>query len=134
MDTEINTVAIAEFPKYRTWAVIGVSDDRSKYGNKIYRDLREAGYTVYAVHPKNKSVEGDPCYATVKDLPTKPDVVDVVVPPAATMQVVKDCLEQGIQRIWFQPGSEDEAAIAAAQAGGMTVVSDACIMIQKQSF
>lgn len=124
--------ALTEFPKYKTWAVIGVSDDRSKYGNKIYRDLRDAGYTVYAVHPKNTTVEGDPCYPSVKSLPTKPDVVDVVVPPTAAMQVVQDCLEQGIKRIWFQPGSENDDAIAAAQAGGMDVVFDACIMIQKQ--
>ena len=123
---------ISEFPKYRTWAVIGVSDDRSKYGNKIFRDLRDAGYTVYAVHPKNTLVEGAQCYPSVKDLPTVPDVVDVVVPPAAGLKVVEDCLAAGIKRIWFQPGSESEEAIAAAQAGGMEVVFDACIMIQKQ--
>jgi uncharacterized protein len=124
--------AVTEFPKYRKWAIIGVSDDRSKYGNKIYRDMRDAGYTVFAVHPKNTTAEGDPCYASVKELPETPDVVDVVVPPAAGLKVVEDCLAAGIKRIWFQPGSESEEAIQAAQAGGMEVVYDACIMIQKQ--
>jgi uncharacterized protein len=122
-----------DFPKHRKWAVIGVSDDRSKYGNKIYRDLREAGYTVYAVHPKNTQVEGDRCYAGVLDLPEVPDVVNVVVPPAATVQVVRDCLKAGVKRIWFQPGSENPDAIREAEEGGMAVVYDACIMIQKQA-
>jgi uncharacterized protein len=125
---------VAEFPKYRKWAIIGVSEDRSKYGNKIYRDMREAGYTVYAVNPKLEVVEGDPCYSSVKTLPEKPDVVDLVVPPQASLKVVQDCLEAGIQRIWFQPGSESDEAIQAAQAGGMEVVHDACIMIQKQAW
>ncbi len=122
------------FPKLRTWAVIGVSNDRNKYGNKIFRDLREAGYTVYAVNPKLTEVEGEPCYASLKDLPDKPEVVDVVVPPAVAEKIVDDCLEQNIQNIWFQPGSESDQAIKKAKAGGMTVVANACIMIQKQAW
>lgn len=125
---------IAEFPKHRKWAVVGVSEDREKYGNKIYRDLRAAGYQVFAVNPKLQTVEGDPCYASLKDLPEKPDVVDLVVPPAVSLKVVQDCLEAGIKRIWFQPGSESEEAVQKAQDGGMEVVYDACIMIQKQAW
>lgn len=125
---------IEEFPKYRTWAVVGVSDDRAKYGNKIYRDLREAGYTVYAVNPKLETVEGDPCYPSLKALPTVPEVVDLVVPPAVAEKVVEECLALGVLRIWFQPGSESDAAIEKAEEGGMQVVANACIMIQKQAF
>jgi predicted CoA-binding protein len=125
---------MAEFPKYRKWAVIGVSDDRSKYGNKIYRDLRDAGYTVYAVNPKLETVEGDTCYTSVKDLPEVPDVVDLVVPPAASLRVIQDCLDAGVKRVWFQPGSESDEAIEKAQSAGLEVVHDACIMIQKQAW
>ena len=125
---------ISEFPKYRKWAVVGVSEDREKYGNKIYRDLRNAGYTVFAVNPKLSTVEGDPCYPSLKDLPEVPDVVDLVVPPAVGLKVVEECLSLGIQRIWFQPGSESEEAVKRAQDGGMEVVYDACIMIQKVAF
>ena len=123
---------LEEFPKYRTWAVIGVSADREKYGNKIYRDLREAGYQVYGVNPKLAEVEGDPCYASLADLPVVPDVVDVVVPPPVAETVVDACVAQGIKRLWFQPGSESEAAIQKAKAADITVISNACIMIQKQ--
>jgi len=125
---------VAEFPKYRKWAVIGVSDDREKYGNKIYRDLRSAGYLAFAINPKLTIVEGDPCYASLKDLPELPDVVDLVVPPAVSLKVVEECLALGIKRIWFQPGSESEEAVKKAQDGGMEVVHDACIMIQKVAF
>lgn len=125
---------IADFPKLRCWAVVGVSTDQSKYGNKIFRDLRDAGYTVYAVNPKLSEVEGAPCYPSLAALPQTPDVVDVVVPPAVSEQVVAECLALGITRIWFQPGSESEVALQKAHAGGMEVVHDACIMIQKQAW
>lgn len=125
---------IAEFPKHRKWAVIGVSEDREKYGNKIYRDLRDAGYQVYAINPKLENVEGDRCYAALKDLPETPDVVDLVVPPVVALKVVEDCLALGIKRIWFQPGSESDEAVQKAKDGGMEVVHDACIMIQKQAW
>lgn len=125
---------VAEFPKYRKWAVVGVSEDRSKYGNKIYRDLRDAGYQVFAVNPKLSTVEGDPCYASVQDLPEVPDVVDLVVPPTVSLKTVEDCLAAGAKRIWFQPGSESAEAVKKAQDGGMEVVYDACIMIQKVAF
>jgi predicted CoA-binding protein len=125
---------LESFPKLRRWAVVGVSQDRSKYGNKIYRDLRDAGYEVYAVNPRLSDVEGDPCYPTLASLPNKPEVVDLVVPPQVGESVVAECLELGIQNIWFQPGSESDAAIAKAEAGGMTVVANACIMIQKQAW
>lgn len=126
--------ALEEFPKLRRWAVVGVSQDRTKYGNKIYRDLRDAGYEVYGINPKLTEVEGDTCYASLKDLPQKPEVVDLVVPPQASEKVVEDCLALGIQNIWFQPGSESDEAIQKAKDGGMTVVADACIMIQKMAW
>ncbi len=125
---------LEDFPKFRVWAVIGVSNDRNKYGNKIFRDLKNANYTVYAVNPKLSEVEGEPCYASLKALPALPEVVNVVVPPAVSEKIVDDCLAQGIKNIWFQPGSESDKAIEKAQAGGMTVVSNACIMIQKQNW
>jgi predicted CoA-binding protein len=134
MSPSENSNPLVDFPKLRKWAVIGVSNDRSKYGNKIFRDLRDAGYEVFAVNPKLTEVEGSPCFPNLEALPEKPDVVDVVVPPQVGVSVVDECLKLGIQNIWFQPGSESEEAIQKAEQGGMTVVSDACIMIQKQDW
>jgi predicted CoA-binding protein len=123
-----------EFPKLRKWAVIGVSEDRSKYGNKIFRDLKEAGYEVYAINPKLTEVEGSVCYPSLKALPVKPEVVNLVVPPAVGEKVVDDCIELGLDRIWFQPGSVSLTAVEKAEKAGMIVVADACIMIQKEAF
>jgi predicted CoA-binding protein len=122
---------LAEWPKLQPWAVVGASQDREKYGNIIYRDLKAAGYKVYPVNPKLTEVEGDPCYPDIASLPEKPQVVDLVVPPKAALQVVEDCHKAGIQRIWFQPGSESDEALEKAEAYGIEVIANACIMLEK---
>ncbi len=123
---------ISDFINRRVWAVVGVSQDRSKFGNRVFRTLREAGYTVYPVNPKGGEVEGVKVYASLADLPERPEVVDTVVPPAATEQVVKEAYSLGLTRIWMQPGSESEAAIAYCHEHGMEVVYDTCAMIHKR--
>jgi len=125
---------VAEWPTLRNWAVVGVSQDRDKYGNKIYRSLRGAGYHVQAVHPKLTEVEGDPCYPSVADLPQVPDVVDLVIPPSAVPAVLAQCAAKGVTRIWFQPGSESPEALAKATELGLQVVHDACILIQQRDW
>lgn len=126
-----NENPMTDWPKLQPWAVIGVSADREKYGNKIYRDLRHSGYKVYGVNPKLAEIEGDPCYPDLASLPEKPAVVDMVVPPAAALSVVEACHQAGISRIWFQPGSESDEAIAKAEAYGIAVIANACIMLEK---
>jgi len=125
-------MSVENFAKLKTWAVVGVSADPEKYGNIIYQDLRASHYTVYGVNPKLTTIEGDPCYASLTALPVKPDVVNVVVPPKAAEAVVDECIKLGLTRIWFQPGAESDEAIAKAEAAGMQVVANACIMLEKQ--
>lgn len=125
---------LADFARLRCWAVLGASADRAKYGNKIYRDLRAAGYRVYAVNPRLSELEGDPCYASLAALPETPDVVDFVTPPAVSEALMADCVAAGVRRVWFQPGADSPAALAMAREAGLQVVSDACIMIQKHAW
>ncbi len=122
---------LADWPKLQPWAVVGVSENREKYGNIIYRDLKDAGYTVYGINPKLDTIEGDTCYPNLAALPQKPAVVNLVVPPQVALSVVEECKAQGIERVWFQPGSESDEAIAKAESYGIHVLANACIMIQK---
>jgi predicted CoA-binding protein len=54
---------------------------------------------------------GDKCYPSLENLPVKPNVVDVVVPPKVTEHTVEICKKLGIMKVWMQPGSESEKAI-----------------------
>lgn len=125
---------ISDFVGRRVWAVVGASQDRHKFGNRVFRSLRDSGYVVYPVNPNVDHVEGAPAYATLADLPETPEVVDLVVPPAVTEQIVRDAHELGLKRIWMQPGAESEAAIAYCQEHDMQVIYDACAMVWKREW
>ncbi len=91
--------------------MVGASTDRSKYGNRIFRDLRQAGYTVYPVNSKGGEIEVLRAYPSLADLPERPQVVDIVVPPKMTEEIVRQCAELGLKRVWMQPGAESEEVI-----------------------
>jgi len=114
-------------------AVVGAGDDPAKYGGRIYRNLKAKGFRVLAVNPGRDTVDGDPCYSSVADLPEPPTIVDFVVPPRVTLAVLRQCLEVGLRRAWLQPGAEDEAVLAFVAANGFTVRAHDCIMVKTQA-
>ena len=114
-----------------TIAVVGATDDPSKYGNRIFRDLVNKGFTVWPVNPKRDTVEGVEAYPSVADLPDTPTIVDFVVPPRFTLAVLQQCLDLGYMNVWIQPGAEDEAVLEYLQENGFNYVADGpCIMVE----
>ncbi len=125
---------ITEFINKRVWAVVGASHDPAKFGNKIVYDLHNAGYTVYPINPKRGEIDGLKVYPSLADLPEKPDVVDIVVPPAVTEKVIRQVKELGLPRVWMQPGSESEDAIRFCEENGIAAVYHACAMLKKRTW
>jgi len=111
-------------------AVAGASRDEGKYGNRIFSFLLEHGYDAYPINPNADEVAGRRCYANIKDLPMVPTLVDMVVPPANAGGIIDDCIEAGVEAVWFQPGSEDESAMEKARKAGLHVISGRCIMVE----
>jgi len=120
---------INEFMKQKKFAVVGATDNPEKYGNQIVKNLKSRGYEVYPVNPRLKRVEGLDCYPAIADVPVKVDVVDFVVPPQATEEILKQCKSLGLDRIWLQPGSESEAAINYCRENDLRVVHSVCVMM-----
>jgi len=116
--------------EYKLIVVVGVSDDASKYGHRIFRDLLNEGYPVKGVNPRGGFVHGNNIYKSLSEIEKKPDLVITVVPPEATLLLVEECNKLGIKTIWMQPGSESRAALEKAKAYGIKTVS-ACFMAIK---
>lgn len=125
---------IADAVNRRVWAVVGASNDRSKFGNRIYRVMREAGYQVYPVNPAAQEVEGDRAYPSLGELPVRPDVADIVVPSTVGMQVAEDAKAAGIPYFWLQPGAESPELIEHAGKLGLKVIHDACAMVERRNW
>lgn len=114
----------------RKWAVVGASNDCLKYGHIIWRFLKNHGYTVYPINPGEQKIEHDICYPTVADIPEKPDVVNVIVPPKVAVKIIEQCAAANIQHVWLQPGAESVEAEVTAKRLGINLISHACVMVE----
>jgi len=124
--------AATDFLNQRRIAVAGVSrhPERGHSGNGVYTRLRERGYEVFAVNPNADEVEGDRCYHSLADIPGGVDAVLVSTTPEVAEDVVSDCVELGITRVWlhraFGPGSMSGPAVEYGRAHGIDVIPGGC--------
>lgn len=117
-----------DFLSMKKWAVVGATDNTEKFGYKIYKTMKDAGYTVYPVNPGIDDIKGDKCYPSVNELPEKPDAVDVVVPPKVGEQIIQECAAAGIKHIWLQPGANADSVVKLGKQLGLEVIDTGCVM------
>ena len=115
-----------------TIALVGATDNPSKYGHTIYHDLKRKGYTVIPVNPRRATVGGDLAFEKVADIPEPPTIVNFVIPPRFTLHVLKQCLEQDLMNVWLQPGAESPEVMEFIQENGFNYLANACIMVQSR--
>ncbi len=114
-------------------AVVGATDHPTKYGGRIYRDLKTKGYRVVPVNPGRATVDGDMTFGSVGDLPERPDIINVVVPPSRTLLILDQIADMDDIAVWIQPGAADDAVRKRVNELGITALIDACIMIRTRS-
>lgn len=116
-----------EMLKKKVWAVAGVTERKDRYGYKIWKKLKEHDYETYGVNPNYEEIEGEKIYASVKDIPVKIDVLDMVVAPKIGIKTLDEAKEAGVEYIWFQPGSFNDKIIAKAKELEFKILYDDCI-------
>ena len=114
----------------KVWAVVGATDNPDKFGYKIFKLLKQAGYRVFPVNPGLKTVLGETCYPSVTALPVKPDAVNFVVPPKVGEPIVGECAALGIKNVWLQPGANADNVVAAANQAELDVIYRTCILVE----
>jgi predicted CoA-binding protein len=112
----------------KTVAVIGASNDRSKFGNKAFRAFKAQGYTVIPINPNEHEVEGTPTYASVLDVPGAIDMATVYVQPAVTARLLPEFEAKQIGEIWVNPGAESDELLAEARRRKLNVIA-ACSIV-----
>ncbi len=113
----------------QTVAVVGASADRSKYGNKAVRAFRDAGWTVFPIHPALAEVEAIKVYPSLDSLPVdRLDRVSLYVPPGIGAQVLDQVARMKVGEVWLNPGSESPELLDRAEELGITVVQACSIL------
>jgi uncharacterized protein len=114
----------------RTIAVIGLSEIPAKPSNYVSAYMQQHGYKIYPINPSVSEVLGEKSYADLSALPVKPDIVDVFRLPKFIPAIVDEMLNLGLPNLWVQQGIINVEAATRAEAGGINVVMDRCIMIE----
>jgi uncharacterized protein len=114
----------------KTIAVIGLSEDPAKPSHYVSAYMQQHGYKIYPINPSIPDVLGERSYASLSDLPIKPDIVDVFRLPKFIPAIVDEMLQLGLKNLWVQQGIVNLEAATRAEAGGIHVVMDRCIMVE----
>lgn len=109
-------------------AVIGASSDRNKFGNRALRAYERQGFTVLAINPNEREVEGHATYASVLDVPGAIDIATVYVPAHVGIRVVEQLAQKGVPEVWLNPGADDPGVVARARELGLRTIQ-ACSII-----
>ncbi|CAM9427621.1 unnamed protein product [Heterosigma akashiwo] len=124
---------IQDFLQADKFAVVGASDKRNKFGNKILRCYQQHGLSVTPVNPIKKEIEGLEVAKTLADVPDiSPDIgVSIITSPAITEEVLEQAAALGVRRLWLQPGAESSAVLAKAQALGLELLCGGpCLLVE----
>ena len=119
---------------YKRIAMVGLSANpfRPSHFAAIY--LLSEGYDVVPVNPRENEVLGCKAYASLREVPTPVEVVDIFREPSAVPAIVEDAIAIGAKVIWMQLGVIHEAAAERARAAGLEVVMDRCMKIEHARF
>ena len=111
-------------------ALIGASNDKNKYGNKILLDLVSKGHNVVPVNPKETIIAGLKSYNNVSELSENPSIINFVVPPNIGFELTKNLVQSDYDNFWYQPGAESEEISSYLESNNKSYIDDKCIMVE----
>lgn len=114
----------------RTIAVVGLSANPGKPSHYVPTYMQQHGYRILPVNPTVDAVLGEKSYASLAELPIKPDIVNVFRLSKYIPAIVDEMLQLGFKNLWVQLGIVELESARRAEAGGIRVVMDRCIMVE----
>jgi len=116
----------------RVVAVVGMSPKRDRPSNEVGLYLKDHGFTIIPVHPKEKEIDGMKVYPDLLSIPpdTGVEIVDLFVAGERTVPLVEQAARIGAAIVWFQPGTEHPPSEARARELGLEVISGKCTMAE----
>jgi len=114
----------------KTLAIVGLSANWYRPSYFAAKYMQEHGYRIIPVNPAYEEVLGEKCYASLKDIPEKIDLVDCFRKSEDIEPIAKEAIEIGAKVLWLQLGVMNENAAKMARDAGLEVVQDRCVKIE----
>ena len=112
----------------RTIAVVGLSSRRFRPSYGVAEYMQKAGYRIIPVNPNESEVLGEKCYPDLDSVPGSIDIVDIFRRSECVPEIVEAAIRKGATAVWMQEGVIHEQAARRAEAAGLTVFMDRCIL------
>ena len=122
--------------KYKTIAMVGVSNDPTKASTIVMKYMQEYGYKVYPVNPraKGKKILGQEVFAKISDIKDQIDIVDVFRPSKEVYAIAEDTIKIGAKVLWLQLGIRDEKAKELMEKNDIKYVENKCTKMEYQKY
>ncbi len=121
--------SIRNFMNCKSFAVVGVSQNKQKFGNALYKELKSKGLKVFPVNFKSGIIEGDKCFSDLKSLPEKVEAVIINVKPNSSLVAIMQAEELSIKNIWLQKGAESPEAIDYCKRKDINLIHGYCAIM-----
>ena len=122
--------------KYKTIAMIGVSNDQTKPSTIVMKYMQKYGYKVFPVNPsaKGQKILGEDVYAKITDIEENVDIVDVFRPSREVLAIAKDTVKVGAKVLWLQLGIRDENAKELVEKNHIEYIENKCTKMEYQKY
>ncbi|MGF1586728.1 MAG: CoA-binding protein [Bacteroidales bacterium] len=120
---------IDQFLACKKFAIAGVSRDKNKFGNAIFREMKKKDYNILPVNPNMEEFEGEKCYKSVSDLPADVEALIVITKPDVSHSIVKEALKKGIRNIFIQQGAYNAKIDELSLKNEANIICKQCILM-----
>ena len=120
--------------KYKSIAMIGVSNDPTKASTIVMKYMQKYGFKVFPVNPKAKGqkILGEEVYEKITDIKEPVDIVDVFRPSREVLDIAKDTVNIGAKVLWLQLGIRNEEAKKFVEENKIEYVENRCTKMEYQ--
>ena len=122
--------------KYKTIAMVGVSNDQTKPSTIVMKYMQKYGYKVYPVNPsaKGQKILGEEVYAKITDIKENVDIVDIFRPSKEVLAIAEDTVKIDAKVLWLQLGIRDENAKELVEKNHIEYVENKCTKMEYQKY
>ncbi len=120
--------------KYKTIAMIGVSNDQTKASTIVMKYMQKYGFKVYPVNPraKGQKILGEKVFEKITDIKDPADIVDVFRPSKEALDIARDTINIGAKVLWLQLGIKNEEAKKIVEKNKIEYIEDKCTKMEYQ--
>ena len=121
--------------KYKSIAMIGVSNDHTKASTIVMKYMQKYGFKVYPVNPRSKGqkILGEEVFEKITDIKDKIDIVDVFRPSKEVPAIAEDTIKIGAKVLWLQLGIRSEEAKKLMETNNIEYIENKCTKMEYQT-